>query len=211
VTKGAPGLAALTGVAAELDRIVKAGDADPYGVLPGFIALDEAFSAARLQTALVEGFPGIHIATHFVFRPGPVEDSYLLLGNGVRLTLAELRSPRYPLQGVALLVLSACETAVGQPGANGREFESFGVLAQRQGARAVLATLWPVSDLSTAAFMARLYREHQQADRGQRDTAAALRHAQLSFVREKGTGVAAGIWRHPFYWAPYVLMSLAGS
>jgi len=75
------------------------------------------------------------------------------------------------LQGVALLALSACDTAVGQPGATGREFESFGVLAQRQGARAVLATLWPVSDLSTASFMARLYREHG------RDTAAALRHA----------------------------------
>lgn len=199
VTQPAPGLAALTGVAAELDRIVKASDTDKYGVLPGFVALDDAFSAARLQAALAEGFPAIHIATHFVFRPGPVDDSYLLLGQGARLTLAELRSSQYSLRNVDLLTLSACETAVGQPDANGREFESFGVLAQRQGARTVLATLWPVTDLSTATFMSRFYRERQKSGDGKPDTAAALRRTQVSFLQ-------GGVWRHPFYWAPYIVM-----
>jgi CHAT domain-containing protein len=206
VTRGAPGLAALRGVATELDRIVKANDADRHGVLPGFVALDGAFSVARLQTALGEGFPAIHIATHFVFRPGPVDDSFLLLGNGVQLTLAELRSSRYSLQNVELLTLSACETAVGQPDATGREFESFGVLAQRQGARTVLATLWPVGDLSTTSLMSRFYRERQKGSDRHTDTAAALRRAQLSFL-QKGVVSGGGLWSHPFYWAPYVVMS----
>jgi CHAT domain-containing protein/Tfp pilus assembly protein PilF len=205
VTKGAPGLAPLRGVATELDWIVKADDSDRYGVLPGFVALDGAFSANRLQVALAEGYPAIHIATHFVFRPGPVDDSYLLLGNGAQLTLAELRSPRYPLHNVELLTLSACETAVGQPDATGREFESFGVLAQRQGAGTVLATLWPVNDLSTTTLMARFYRGRQNGGR-RADTAGALREVQLSFL-QKSAATGGGIWSHPFYWAPYVVMS----
>jgi CHAT domain-containing protein len=95
---------------------------------------------------------------------------------------------------------------VGQPAATGREFESFGVLAQRQGARTVLATLWPVNDLSTTTLMSRFYRERLGASDLQADTAAALRRAQLSFL-QKGAASGGGLWSHPFYWGPYVVMS----
>jgi CHAT domain-containing protein len=40
-----------------------------------------------------------------------------------------------------LLRLSACNTATAGSGANGKEVEGFGVLAQRQGAKAVVASL----------------------------------------------------------------------
>jgi CHAT domain-containing protein len=75
------------------------------------------------------------------------------------------------------------------------------VLAQRQGARAVLATLWPVADLSTANFMGRFYRERLAA----RSSTTALRQTQLAFLSRNDTKALAP-FRHPFYWAPYVLM-----
>jgi len=50
-----------------------------------------------------------------------------------------------PFGGVDLLTLSACDTASGGTGANGKEVEGFAVLAQRKGAKAVIATLWPVA------------------------------------------------------------------
>jgi CHAT domain-containing protein len=201
VSKGTPGFGPLPRVATELDRIVRRDASDRVGVLPGILALDEDFTAARFREALAAGYPAVHVASHFVFRPGAVGESYLLLGAGKRLTLDELRSVQYPLRNVQLLTLSACETAIGQPDATGREFESFGVLAQRQGARAVLATLWPVADLSTANFMGRFYRERLTAG----SSVAALRNAQLAFL-SRNDARALAPFRHPFYWAPYVLM-----
>jgi CHAT domain-containing protein len=59
---------------------------------------------------------------------------------------------------VELLTLPACNTAVGSTGAEGKEVEGWAVLAQRQGAKAVVATLWPVVDVSTTALMQTFYR-----------------------------------------------------
>jgi CHAT domain-containing protein len=79
---------------------------------------------------------------HFSLNPGNDKDSFLLLGGGEhkRLTVENLRC--VSLTGVELIVLSACNTAtpVGKK-TNGVEIESFGVAAQNQGAKAVLATL----------------------------------------------------------------------
>jgi CHAT domain-containing protein/Tfp pilus assembly protein PilF len=199
VARGAEGFAPLPRVSAELEWIVQRGAGDRTGVMPGIVAMDEEFTAARLRQALAVGFPAVHLASHFVFRPGAVEDSFLLLGGGERLTLAALREKDYSLDGVSLLTLSACETAVGEPDASGREFESFSVLAQRQGAAHVLATLWPVADTSSAIFMARFYRDLRNGA----DPADALRHAQRTFVTVRG-GQLPQKYRHPYYWAGYV-------
>lgn len=132
---------------------------------------------------------------------------------------------------VDLLTLSACNTALGGgTNENGREIEGFGALAQTQGAGAVLATLWPVADRSTAPFMHRFYTT-RQAGSGM-SKAEALRQAQLAMI--EGTGSAdrtqddrtdgptdppsrrlpanaarvdpARPYSHPYYWAAFVLM-----
>jgi CHAT domain-containing protein len=54
------------------------------------------------------------------------------------------------------------------------------VIAQRQGARSVLAALWSVPDLSTSIFMARFYANLTRAADASLDAADALRDAQLS-------------------------------
>jgi len=85
--------------------------------------------------------------------------------------------------------------------ASGKEIEGFGALAQKRGAKAVLATLWPVFDESTGLLMSNFYRLHQEASKP--SIAAALRDAQLQMIDNK---IAGKDFRHPFYWAPFVLM-----
>ena len=64
--------------------------------------------------------------------------------------------------------------------ADGKEVEGFGVLAQRQGAKAVIATLWPVADASTKVLMQELYRRHTTQPRVPK--IEALRQAQLALL-----------------------------
>lgn len=211
------GYAALPAVKDELEGVVKVGADDPSGVMPGEIRLDEAFTREAL-TAMLEtrAHSSYHIASHFIL--GPKEhESFLLLGDGGRLTLEEIR---YDLRfdGVDLLALSACNTAVGEE-RDGRELEGFASLALRLGARQVLATLWPVGDQSTGLLMQSLYRFSKDRPRPR---SQSLRLAMLGHIRGEAvtdlpaSGLhAAPDWpvstsleghRHPFYWAPFILI-----
>ena len=177
-------------------------------------------------------FPVLHVASHFQFTPGSEYLSYLVLGDGSRLSLADLNEMDF--NGVQLLTLSACDTATGG-GRNerGSEVEGLGAAVQLAGAKAVLASLWQVSDTSTAQLMRRFY-ELRTRD-NTLTTAQALRQAQLDMLR--GTSVekkpaagdttkraalpvlgpgeaeakpfaadAAHPFAHPYFWAPFILM-----
>ena len=222
LTRRVEGFDALPAVREELEGILK--DAK----LSGEAYFDEAFTAERMRAALSARIPLIHIASHFKFNPGTEVDSFLVLGDGSRLSLRELREAGYNFRSVDLLTLSACETAVGGGAdANGREVEGFGALAQQRGARAVMATLWPVADISTGVIMQRFYR--LRADGAGMSKAEALRQAQLGLLRgEHAAAVAAQQQRgasrmdggprklfvpdakapfaHPYFWAPFILM-----
>jgi CHAT domain-containing protein len=65
---------------------------------------------------------------HFRFLPGDETQSFLLLGDGAHLSLAELKTSANLFGGVQLLTLSACNTGMGDRA----EVEGFGTLAQRQ-------------------------------------------------------------------------------
>ena len=186
---------ALPAVKSELGSIVKAAG---RGVSTGAIFLDDAFTAQRFKDASASVFQIVHVASHFQFSAGGTEaNSFLLLGDGQELTLADIRTNNYRFDNVDLLTLSACETGLGGGrDANGREIEGFGVIAQQQGAKAVLATLWSVADKSTATLMTEMYRQRQEKKLTKID---ALRQAQLSLL-------ANPRYQHPFYWAPFILM-----
>lgn len=96
-----------------------------------------------------------------------------------------------------LVVLSACDTALGQ---NVRGEGLLGVTRALlyAGAAGVAVSLWQVADESTADLMSRFYR---QMDAGG-DTAEALRQAKLELIR--------GSFDHPYYWAPFILNGLPG-
>ena len=194
VTRAQGEFAALPAVKAEMRSIIKTTGG---GVLPGEIFLDEAFTALRFKDVSQRPFQLLHVASHFRFSPGTEVNSFLLLGDGQQLTLGDIRTQNYRFDNVDLLTLSACDTGLGGGrDAQGREIEGFGVIAQQQGAKAVLATLWPVADESTAMLMAEMYRRRQDQ---QLSKIESLRQAQLSLL-------AQSRYAHPFYWAPFILM-----
>lgn len=196
LTKAISDFPALPAVRTELRSIIKTNSRAENGVLPGKVYLDEDFNSESLKTVGQGGFELLHIASHFRFSPGTEINSYLLLGNGKKLTLGDLRTQNFRFDQVDLLTLSACDTGLGGGrDENGREIEGFGVIAQQQGAKAVLATLWPVADSSTAELMTDLYRRRQTLGLNK---AEALRQAQEVMLQGK--------YSHPFYWAPFILM-----
>jgi CHAT domain-containing protein len=123
---------------------------------------------------------------------------------------------------VDLLTLSACNTAFRDRTDDGREVDSFGTIAQRLGARGVIASLWSVSDDSTANLMQTMYRIREQSAGMTKDE--ALRQAQISLltgemqsvpapgqqhrgeVRIGATRETTAAWSHPYYWAPFILI-----
>lgn len=193
LTRALGEFAALPAVKNEMKSIIRSGD---DGLMLGEVHLDEAFTAARLKDVSQRSFQLLHVASHFRFSPGTEINSFLLLGDGQKLTLGDIRTQNYRFDNVDLLTLSACDTGLGGGrDAQGREIEGFGVVAQQQGAKAVLATLWPVSDQSTAELMSDFYRRRQSLGINK---AEALRQSQLALLKGKNA--------HPFYWAPFILM-----
>ncbi|HEX4945273.1 MAG TPA: CHAT domain-containing protein, partial [Blastocatellia bacterium] len=219
---------ALPGVREEMHGIIQEAGAKT-GVLPGSIKLDEAFTQESMLSELRKRNPVVHIASHFKFQPGNETNSALLLGDGQFLSLAQIKSLPNVFAGVDLLTLSACNTATGGSGANGKEVEGFGVLAQRQGAKAVVASLWPVADRSTKTLMQAFYQLREaKADVTKIE---ALRQAQIKLLRGElqvtGETLAAreivhesakashqplfkvdpkAPYAHPYYWAPFILI-----
>jgi CHAT domain-containing protein len=186
--------------------------------IPGKIMMDEAFTEEALKQTLKQGFPVVHIASHFHFVPNNDMDSFLLLGDGSHFSLRKAKSYGKLFEGVELLTFSACDTATVNLGANGREIDGLAELAQRQGASAVVASLWPVADESTAVLMQTFYAVKKQ--RPELSKAAALRMAQLELLQcqdgeaelsEKDRALLnyiddSGCLTHPYYWASFILI-----
>ena len=242
VSKAQPGFQALPAVPDELRGIIRdesaataaQGAGETQGALPGKVLLDETFTDESMRTSLRQKYSVVHIASHFAFNPGNETNSFLLLGNGQHLSLAEIKTSSMRFDGVELLSLSACNTATGGAGANGNEVEGFAVTAQRLGAKAVVATLWPVADVSTQLVMQRFYRLRDTQEGMLK--AEALRQAQVSLLRGEAVDVRGGLQRrglldaapqrgidgggaaaaaaaggktsfaHPFFWAPFILI-----
>lgn len=213
VTRAVAGFDALPAMADELCDVVHGpisgltragadckGPTQGNGVLPGEGYADGAFTEERLRTVLGQtaDYSVLHIGSHFSLRPGNTLSSFLVLGDGTRLSLESIRQLNF--SGIDLVTLSACQTGLG--GAvrdDGREIEGFSTIVQQRGARQVVSSLWQVEDRSTATLMRDLY-ESLLANGG--DGAAALRRAQLELRATDAGGQRP--YAHPFYWAGFV-------
>jgi CHAT domain-containing protein len=194
VSRAWPEFEALGGVLKEVQAVVNNSGG---GTRTGEIYLDERFTADQLRHLSKREFFALHIASHFRFSPGTEINSFLLLGDGQRLTIGDIRASNIRFSNIDLLTLSACETGLGGGrDERGREIEGFGVVAQQQGAKSVLATLWKVSDNSTATLMEEFYRRRYS---GGLQKIEALTQAQLKLLKSKQ-------YSHPFHWAPFILM-----
>jgi tetratricopeptide (TPR) repeat protein/CHAT domain-containing protein len=171
----------LPGVTQELNDIFK--PLNPQnGILNGQVFSDEMFTRNTFLETLKSTRPVVHISSHFAFRPGDEERSFLLLGDGTAFSLNDMKKVTNLFEGVDLLALSACNTAATQQDANGREVDGFAELAQRLGSGAVMATLWSVADNSTPWLMKDFY--NLKLNKGE-NKAEALRNAQLSLLKGK--------------------------
>ncbi len=156
----------------------------------------------------------VHLATHASFTNGQPEESFILFGNGDRATLRDIQNWRLP--NVDLVVLSACETGLGDQLGDGREILGFGYQMQQTGARAAIASLWSVDDGGTQVLINAFYTKIAQ---GKITKAEALRQAQIALINGnyKTIGQQRSIndnlspqvrhhLSHPFYWAPFILI-----
>jgi CHAT domain-containing protein len=165
VSEAREGFAPLANVERELRSIIReknapaatVTDASLAGVLPGTIKLNRDFTEKALADGLKDGYPVIHIASHFRYEPASVKDSFLLLSDGNRLTIEALQDKPDIFARVDLLTLAACDTALAD-GVNGKEVEGLAYVAQYLGAKAVVASLWQVDDAGTNELMRRFYR-----------------------------------------------------
>jgi tetratricopeptide (TPR) repeat protein len=222
LNRAVPGFRALPAVAQELDAIVRTDDpSDSQGVYPGQVFLNDQFTWESLKNNVRQSRI-LHLATHAEFVPGTKQDSYLVLGTGEKLSIANLESLRTQLQKLHLVVLSACQTALGGEAQDGTEIAGVSsyFLGQNK-AETVLASLWSVDDGGTGLLMERFY---ELLATGEMTKAEALRQAQLSFLQGAEAGqeenprssfervmVDGGVIEpntpaHPYYWAPFILI-----
>jgi CHAT domain-containing protein/tetratricopeptide (TPR) repeat protein len=154
-------------------------------LIPGtknLIAQD--FSRAETVKQL-NNFNVVHLATHGKFVVGQAADSFIALGNGDHIPLPEIKN--LSLTNVDLIVLSACETGIGDQLGNGEEILGLGYQFQRAGARAVIASLWQVDDGGTQVLMNAFYYVAERHDQSSSITGSSesFNHRRLQHRRRQ--------------------------
>ncbi|MBC7187918.1 MAG: CHAT domain-containing protein [Calditrichaeota bacterium] len=153
----------------------------------------------RVKSGLLAHARYVHFATHSLLDEATISRSCLVLAPGTGanddglLRMSEVFDLHLHAE---LVVLSACQTA------RGRLYRGEGVRGLTRaflyaGASSVMVSLWDVEDRSTADLMQNFYGYLAQ---GMSKT-EALRAAQLA-LRRSGSRA----YRHPYYWAPFVLI-----
>jgi tetratricopeptide (TPR) repeat protein len=183
--------------------------ANPDGTLPGaaqevdalrqvvgsVTVLDGAAATKARFVSAAERFRVLHLATHGVFDRERPERSYLVMAGddpaSQRLSVREIAGMSLP--AISLVILSACNTALGEqvPGA---ALTTLAAAFSQAGAASIVASLWRVDDASARDFMLAFHRGLSTTSR-----VDALQQAQLAILKNCRTA-------HPYYWAPFILM-----
>lgn len=132
----------------------------------------------------------IHLAAHGQYREDAPLFSSLLLAGG-DLTVHEIFNMEWQ---ASLVTLSACDSGLGAPG-GGDEAQGLSRACLYAGASSLALSLWRVDDRAGSLLMQEFYRNLLAGQ----SKAAALRQAQLTLLQNPN-------YRHPFYWAPYILI-----
>jgi CHAT domain-containing protein/tetratricopeptide (TPR) repeat protein len=164
------------------------------------LALDFQASRASVEAPDLKEYRYLHFATHGLFNDVRPEMSGLILSlvdRDGRDRPGLLTAPDvFNLELAAdLVVLSGCRTALGKE-VRGEGLVGLTRAFMYAGVPRVVASLWPVDDLTTAELMKRFY-EGMLGPKKLRP-AAALRRAQAHMARDRR-------WSAPYNWAGFQL------
>jgi CHAT domain-containing protein len=162
-------------------------------------ALDFDAGLPKISSGELRQYRIVHFATHGLINSAHPELSGLVFSlfdrrghprNGF-LSLQDVYNLELPAD---LVVLSACQTALGQ------EIKGEGLMGLTRGfmyagTRRVVASLWSVNDAATAQLMGHFY-ESMLSDA--MSPASALRAAQITMWNQKR-------WASPYYWAAFTI------
>lgn len=180
----------LPGIKSEFNLIEQAGVSIKQ-------LLNQEFTSNALeQNVDATAFNVLHLATHGQFSSRP-ENTFILAADGaINVTqfdsLLRHRDETSP-KPIEMLVLSACQTATG----DNRATLGLAGASVKAGARSTLASLWHISDKSTAILIGEFYRELVKTKVTKTE---ALRRAQVKLLKDYPN------YSRPGYWAAYVLV-----
>jgi len=189
ITEAVQDFPALPHVSRELETIHQL-----YG---GTSLLNKQFMMSRVQEELkAHPYSVMHIASHGQFQSDSNE-TFLLAYDG-KMTMDRLEEYvgmlRFREEPLALITLSACETAAGDD----RAALGLAGVAIKAGARSALASLWFLDDQASSQLVTEFYR--QLHDDSVASTAMALQRAQIKFLDNPE-------YSHPAYWAAFLLLN----
>ena len=154
---------------------------------------------SNLEAAIREERPRIlHLATHGLVDPADPSASCIALSRDALgaedgyLHMLEILSMPFDVE---LVVLSACESARGRL-SRGEGVVGLSRAFIASGAGGVVASLWAVSDESTARLMNEFY--EGMVKEGE-SAAEAMKGARLALI-------ASDEYSHPFHWSPFVVI-----
>ena len=134
----------------------------------------------------------LHVATHGEWNMEDSLSNFLAMANDQQVRQDEIFS--LDLADTSLVILSACNTAMGEGVGEVKYVASLAEAFWLAGSRSVVASLWAVNDESTSLLMTEFY---QQIKKG-KSKAEALRLAQMTVRSEPE-------FSHPYYWAGFIL------
>jgi CHAT domain-containing protein len=176
-------------------------ESTPYRIV--HIASHGVFGKNASQTYIATGEePGVSQNTGVAIASADRGGDPACCTSGVgKLTPSDLAKllgiSRFRDEPVELLVLSACDTAVGSH--DDQAALGLAGIGIKSGARSTLATLWSINDEATSRFMAKFYQALRQEP--PLSKAQAVRAAQLSLLNDPEDRR----FRHPCYWSPFIL------
>jgi CHAT domain-containing protein len=178
----------------EIEVLSALFDADDRLVRTGAAASESDFK----KTAAGGSARVVHFATHGLVDPAePGRSSVVLCPDPEGRDDGYLRTTEILAMRnrSGITVVSACETALGRV-TRGEGVVGLSRAFIASGARGVVASLWAVSDRSTAQLMKDFYQNMLNRNR---PAGRALRAARLEMI-------GSGEFSHPFHWSPFVVI-----
>jgi CHAT domain-containing protein len=167
------------------------------------LLLGQEATEAAFKRALDQEYGTIHMAVHgFANDPDPDNASLALLPDASAGEDGLLQASEIAMMHLHanLVVLSACDTAVGPvQGEEGISTLSNSFLLA--GARAVVSTLWPADDTSSLFLMQQFYSHIAAGEH----PATALADAKSQMLHRFGKAAL------PYYWAGFTFEGVPGS